>query len=413
VKESQLRELAADFLVPLFSGVQLDSAAVPSTLREDRVALLDPCAIGFKASSKDNYRLVLRRSQPFGKVRAGTLSESDVVRAFVNVVGNMEFGLRQWYSDDLRIMFPRRVVARTLCGTKAGRAAVLAALDQLTDWASRQYEGKSIAAAVGFVPDDNPGAVDFAEMCKRDFSMVMSNGLDTLLTCNMRGQVVGYDTLTLPSVVTGFAPYRLVGVAHWAGSGKIAVTLNRTGEILVFRDHELRFARRAGRWHFLTPAQVIITQMGGPQNHPLRHAVYETAIDASFARTGACIGIVTSGHMSEWTALATLNDDWLTPAVSVKAKAVAQMVGGKLYHQLDRRLRQELAAIDGATVLGTDGTLLAVGAILDITGGSTGGGRRAAALALSRLGVGIKISQDGGIEGFHEGSSEPRFRVMK
>ena len=44
----------------------------------------------------------------------------------------------------------------------------------------------------------------------------------------------------------------------------------------------------------------------------------------------------------------------------------------------DRRLRQELAAIDGATVLSFEGDVLAVGAIVKIPGGSAGGGRLAA-----------------------------------
>lgn len=80
--------------------------------------------------------------------------------------------------------------------------------------------------------------------------------------------------------------------------------------------------------------------------------------------------------------------------------------------KMDRRLRQELMAIDGATVLSHDGELLAVGAILKIPGGSTGGGRLAAAKALGKLGLGIKVSQDGGITGFRLGQSEPAFSLM-
>ena len=54
-------------------------------------------------------------------------------------------------------------------------------------------------------------------------------------------------------------------------------------------------------------------------------------------------------------------------------------------------------------------------------GGSSGGGRRAAAQALSTYGVGIKVSADGGIEGFKratgsgaptKGGSQESFRLM-
>ena len=88
------------------------------------------------------------------------------------------------------------------------------------------------------------------------------------------------------------------------------------------------------------------------------------------------------------------------------------MIAGRRFQDLDRRLRQELLAIDGATLIDQEGELLAVGAILKIPGGSTGGGRLAAAIELSTLGLGVKVFQDGGISGFHDGNKEPIFRVM-
>jgi hypothetical protein len=92
------------------------------------------------------------------------------------------------------------------------------------------------------------------------------------------------------------------------------------------------------------------------------------------------------------------------------------MIGCNKFQELDRRFRQELLAIDGATLIGHDGTVLAVGAILKIEGGSTGGGRLAAAQTLSQYGLGIKVSQDGPIQGFRSEPgvlpSEPVFSVM-
>ncbi len=190
-------------------------------------------------------------------------------------------------------------------------------------------------------------------------------------------------------------------MAEWAREGKVALVLNRLGEILILKDGKLLFARRSGRWHFLTH-EWISAQMGGPQNLELRQAVYESCLDASFARTGACIGLITSTHAARVKTLVPKAEDHLNPAVSVKAKAIAKMIKGEPFQRLDRRLRQELLAIDGATVLSNDGRILAVGAILRIDGGSTGGGRLAAARALAELGVGIKVSQDGGIQGFRK-----------
>jgi DNA integrity scanning protein DisA with diadenylate cyclase activity len=97
---------------------------------------------------------------------------------------------------------------------------------------------------------------------------------------------------------------------------------------------------------------------------------------------------------------------------TVKTKAISKLLRKKKFQELDRRLRRELAAIDGATVIRSDGTILAVGAILRIPGGSLGGGRRAAAQELGKLGLGIKVSQDGGIVGFRQNQSSPAFQVL-
>jgi hypothetical protein len=250
-----------------------------------------------------------------------------------------------------------------------------------------------------------------SEISDEDFSSVLTNGFDTLLSFDSQGRLVRHETLEQPSTLPQFAPYRQGAMANWARDGRVALVLNRLGEILILKDGKLLFARRSGRWHFLTH-ESISAQMGGPQNLGLRQAVYESCLDASFARTGACIGLITSTHAAEVGTVVSKAEDRLSPAVSVKAKAVARMVDGKTFQQLDRRLRQELLAIDGATVLTNDGGILAVGAILRIEGGSTGGGRLAAARALAQLGVGIKVSQDGGIQGFRGGTDKECFVVM-
>jgi hypothetical protein len=105
-------------------------------------------------------------------------------------------------------------------------------------------------------------------------------------------------------------------------------------------------------------------------------------------------------------------DDYVKEEKSVKSRTIARMIEKKKFHQLDRRLRQELVAIDGATVLSHESEVLAVGSILKITEGSESGGRLAAAKALGDLGLGIKISQDGGIVGFRPGREEPAFQIM-
>lgn len=191
--------------------------------------------------------------------------------------------------------------------------------------------------------------------------------------------------------------------------------LNRTGEILVIQNGQLVFARRGGDWHFLTH-EPVITQMKCPHNKEVRRAVYASCLDASFARTGACVGIMTSGNIRKLKAVAPEPGDHIQTGSSVKAQLIRDIIGRKTFQELDRRLRHELLAIDGATILNHQGEILTVGAILRIKGGSSGGGRLAAATELGKYGTGIKVSQDGGIIGFYrckdQQTAVPAFVVM-
>jgi hypothetical protein len=411
MEKAQLHELAKDFLETIIPGATLDRNSIPSVSSDKLVARPDRYTIYFKARKEDRYGLVLRRKQPFKSLESGTITESHVVEAFVSVVGKMQMGLTRWYKADLRSTFPRRVVAKALCQTKQQEETILAAIDQLSSWAGQLYEGKPIPASIGFIPVEQSGSVSFRELGSEPFSAVISNGYDTILTCNFSGDVLGHETLTPPKQCPGFAPFRLGMVAHWAKEGRIALVLNRAGEILVFRDGQLRFTRRGAQWHFLTHNPVL-DQMARPDSRVVRSAVYSTCLDASFARTGACIGVVVPEHASEWQETADCPKDYLSPAQSKKAKVLKSMIGTDSFQDLPRQLRQELVAIDGATLMNHEGTILVVGAILRIAGGSTGGGRLAAAKALSKLGIGIKVSQDGRITGFHDGNDEPEFTVM-
>lgn len=94
--------------------------------------------------------------------------------------------------------------------------------------------------------------------------------------------------------------------------------------------------------------------------------------------------------------------DELDSGDSPKGKLFAAVLR-EPFQRLARRIRQEVLALDGATVIDHLGQVLAVGAIVHVPAGSEGGGRLAAAKRLSKLGLGIKVSSDGPITGFRDG----------
>ena len=93
-------------------------------------------------------------------------------------------------------------------------------------------------------------------------------------------------------------------------------------------------------------------------------------------------------------------DEFLKQKENEKACVLNKVIGNRKFFQLYRKLRQEIVAIDGATVVDYNGDLVAVGAIIKIDAGSKGGGRIAAARTLSNYGIAIEISSDSSIKGF-------------
>lgn len=334
---------------------------------------------------------VLTRKQPF---RAGEVA---LVQAFVDSCQDVEAALGQTFEQEVLRALPVRVVARA-AGSGFG-GTLLRVLEQLVEWAAWRYEGNPISAAVGIDPDVR-GSVDLETVWDEAFAPVLSNGLDTLLVVDPRGRLARLRGLPSGRVAS-FAPYRFHQLAEWAHGGRIAVSLTRTGEILLFEKGALRFALRGGHWHHYTH-EAAIAALPLPRSRRARRAVYETLLDVSFARTGRCLAVVERSKAEHLSRLVAAQDLLRPPppvAASAKANILRKAIGER-FVSIDRRLRAELLALDGATIRGSDGLVIAVGAIARIEAGSAGGGRLAAARTLATLGLGVKISQDGEVLGF-------------
>ncbi|CRM40178.1 hypothetical protein [Pseudomonas sp. 31 E 6] len=419
--EPLLREIAERYLLPFFSGARLDPQAEKSSTSEKTVAfVVNQQTIGFKVNKHDGYRLHIRRDQSFSAATSPA-GEFNLIQAFIDCLSSMEGILTQDLKDEFLSTFQRRVIAKAIA-PEGKYKTILSAIDQISIWASRLYEGAPICSAIGISPDaENPSSITLQSIGSSDFGAVLSNGIDTLLEFNKNLEFVKHHVLDLPSCTEKISPWRHRAIAEWTNGavGRIALVLNRLGEILIFIQGQLLFARRSGTWHFLTHDPVV-SQMSVPKSPDVRQAIYETLLDASFARTGACVGVVRHRASQSWTELVNKGDR-LDSTTSDKAATIQRIIGGRLFHELPRTLRQELVAIDGSTVMDHTGKVLAVGAILKLPGGSTSGGRTAAAIELGKLGLGVKVSQDGGITGYLHAkdrdkdkdiSNIPAFRTM-
>jgi len=91
--EELLREIADEYLLPLFSGASVDDISDSSSSSEATVAYVDPQTIGFKVNKSDTYRLKFRRDQPFAQ-KQDPARELRVVEAFTSILAEMNDELK-------------------------------------------------------------------------------------------------------------------------------------------------------------------------------------------------------------------------------------------------------------------------------------------------------------------------------
>lgn len=385
----ELREALGTYLAPLLSARVLpETVACQAT--SPRVASLEPSRTAIKAENAGVERLVLYRQPGF------TPEELALTKDFVEELVAIHDAAGPAYRAELFTFLPARAIARHL----GGIAAVSPILRQFEAWSARTYEGGAITSSIGIDPNANGQGNNLSEIFQEDFSAVISNGFDTLLVVTPDCEVSGSGQLAANQLGLDYVPYRLNAIADWAHDGRIALVLNRLGEQLIFRNRRLIFAKRRGEWQYYAH-EMYLRQMQPPQNRLLREAIYQSCLDISFARSGGCIIVIRSGSLGDVGGIVSEPDQLSGANPSIKAKTIRAMVNRR-FQDLDRRLRQELLALDGAMVLDHLGNIIAAGAIISVPAGGEGGGRTAAAKKGSSLGLGIKISEDGGISAYRE-----------
>jgi hypothetical protein len=386
--EDEFRELLKDHLVPMLAGTELGGTR-SSSPRHALVAYEHPCALLMKPSGDAGYRVQLVRSQAF------TSEERKLVGLFVAELAGIVNQAGGANLRDLMIAIPRRLISNFLAGNR-GRGTLGQAIQDFEALASQTYEGHPVVAALGMTGSLGYGPIRLEELWREDFSRALSNGFDSIYICGSDGRVFNVKYLAHPPSAE-FAPYRLASIAAWCrDTRRVAIVLNRSGEVLVFKEKKLRFAKRRGAWRYYAHESVV--KRLGVGNAELRRAVYESCLDVSFARTGGCVAVLTTkGHSKVGKVLD--GKDLIANPQHPRTKLLGFTVR-KTFQELDRRHRQELLSMDGATVLKHTGDVVTAGSIVRVPSGSTGGGRTAAARQLSKFGLGIKISADGPITGF-------------
>lgn len=354
----------------------------------------------------------------------------------------------------------QRGVINWLCSDKRYAKNVEFLINSLEKWKDRTYEGKNVNFAFSIkIPEDDKNISEapeenvknFCEFLNEEYSATFSDGVNSIIELDGNLRFLGYKSLTsLTQINHNFSvgPVRFADVLNNFYNERIGVMLLTNGDILLIQNKEIKVVKREGKW--LNFSKEVFTSFisaligkDDEQFIKLAGEIYLSALDVSFSHSGGIIAFgledkedklikpdlyekyVSKGKkepkqkpvlhfidnlltkLSDYDSLIEQNkkyfdNDDVRKRIR-KREFIQRVAGGRKFFDIDRKLRMELIAMDGATIIRENGNLLAVGAIIQNESGSYGGGRGAAARRLSQFGFAIKISTDGYIECYKDG----------
>jgi hypothetical protein len=197
--------------------------------------------------------------------------------------------------------------------------------------------------------------------------------------------------------------------------GHVGVVLSPQREIKVFAGGQQVFAFRNADWHLLDLTAKYQMWEAALGSSSLARRLFQTALDLSDARQGALF-VVLRRPLETLSELVTQDDRLDMEPVGTTAEIdtpsrrhLLHVLAGRTVTDLDASVLAALATLDGAMVCDRHGQLLAAGAILRHPPAATGNGgvaegaRTTAAMAASRFGPVLKVSEDGLITCFDGG----------
>lgn len=206
--------------------------------------------------------------------------------------------------------------------------------------------------------------------------------------------------------------------AHAAAtrSGRhVCIVLSPSREMKVFAEGAQIFTFRNADWHLLDLQSKYVMWAAAVGRPALARRLFQTALDLADARQGALF-VVLRRPLESLPQLVSDHDRLDMELVGERAdpdtpsrRHLLHVLAGRSVTDLDASVLDALATLDGAVVTEPGGQLLAVGAILRHPPGSlravdgiSEGARTTAALAASRYGPVLKVSEDGLIT-FYDG----------
>jgi hypothetical protein len=431
-------------LTQFFDRAALETEAVPSPSSDGRLSIeptRDPSALSIRWFG-NRYTLRVPASRPFTAHEVRFARSIGAVlsaryRAILSPQIMVERGdlFRGAIEDRYVGAFFDREPYQLQAGVAPVPDRVALALEMMRVAALSTYENQPISTGVlllaseedpvGHYPAAERDAVHYTGALASIKSFYrLADGLNTVFLVNRSGRLL--DIIDIQRWADEAAPGRDVEVPcaqPYTGHARatlaghhVCVVLNPRREIKVFAEGSQVFSFSHADWRLLDQTSKYALWHQAVGSEALAERLFRSALDLSDARQGALFVVLRRPveSLAQLVAAADRLDMELLETAQDRSapsrRDLLHLLAGRTVTELDPSVLAALASMDGATVTDADGTLLAVGAILrhPLTSehaksdGLAEGARTTAALAASRFGPVLKVSEDGLIS-FYDG----------
>lgn len=293
-----------------------------------------------------------------------------------------------------------------------------------------------------------------------DYAAVLTDCIHSVVKLDRNCNFIEYLSLSNNGYIprctpTDYVPLRFANVIQqYVTNSKVGIFLLVNGDIIIAKHSKIKLIKRNLKWLNFSYAALEnavknssctffndSNEPGCSQSPSLLSAIYASILDVSLSHTGGIISVVDSKYIATESDLPAkerfseilAKSDMLIDDIDLniihnefdersiqdnerrkrllKRSMLYSLVNKKNFIQIDRKLRNELIALDGACIIDQTGRVISFGAIIRNEKGSSEGGRGAAAKSLSQFGMAVKISTDGYIELFVSGEEKPSYTI--
>ena len=241
----------------------------------------------------------------------------------------------------------------------------------------------------------------------------LADGVRTVFLANSEGrlldiidierwgsQVSRHQTLQVPCA-KAYQPHARATLQQ----GHVCAVLTPSREIKIFAEGAEIFTFRGAAWHLLDLQAKYRLWAEGVGDEALAMRIFQTALDLADAREGALFVVARDTNAVAKIVAPADRLDVPHPDSARQGppsrRDLLELLEGRSLTDLDPNVLAALASLDGAIVVDPNARLLAAGAILrhppsaELEAGVVEGARTTAALAASKFGPVLKVSEDG------------------